>query len=347
MKDRYRLFLRRKSVFYAFDTETNRFESLRTRDRTEARNLLHAKNEACRQPQMNVQLARVYLQHSDPAAASRRWQSVMEEIVQTKTGENRSRWEHIIRAKALDPIRSLVVLETKPADFLKVLRSGGVSINVYLRRICNFALDMNWLPWPILPKREWPPVRYKSKRGITLEEHQRIAAREPNEETRAFYETLWHLGGSQSDIANLRAEDIDWNDRVISFFRRKTGTAVQIAFGDSMAAILQKRPHDGFLFPRLAPMHEKHRAKEFNRRCKGLGIAGVSLHSYRYAWAERAKTAGYPERFAQAALGHNSAAIHRAYARKAQVKLPALEEYERALNRKILDFPAVTTKSTG
>jgi hypothetical protein len=26
-----------------------------------------------------------------------------------------------------------------------------------------------------------------------------------------------------------------------------------------------------------------------------LGIVGVTLHSYRYAWAERAKTVGYPE----------------------------------------------------
>src|SRR5207245_10339064 len=95
---------------------------------------------------------------------------------------------------------------------------------------------MNWLPWPIRPKREWPAVSYKPKGGITLEKRQRIAARQPNEETRAFYETVWHLGGSQSDIANLRAEDIDWNDRVISFFRRKTGTPVQIAFGDSLAA---------------------------------------------------------------------------------------------------------------
>ena len=60
----------------------------------------------------------------------------------------------------------------------------------------------------------------------------------------------------------------------------------------------------------------------------GLGIHGVSLHSYRYAWAERAKTAGYPERFAQLALGHNSKAVHRAYAKKAQVTLPPLEEYE-------------------
>lgn len=56
---------------------------------------------------------------------------------------------------------------------------------------------------------------------------------------------------------------------------------------------------------------------------------GVSLHSYRYAWAERAKSAGYPERFAQEALGQNSKAVHRAYARHAIMRLPSLEEYER------------------
>jgi hypothetical protein len=43
---------------------------------------------------------------------------------------------------------------------------------------------------------------------------------------------------------------------------------------------------------------------------------------------ERAKVAGYPEWFAQLALGHNSKAVHRDYARPAQVKLPALEDYE-------------------
>jgi hypothetical protein len=35
-----------------------------------------------------------------------------------------------------------------------------------------------------------------------------------------------------------------------------------------------------------------------------------------------------PERFAQAALGHNSKAIHRAYAKKAQIIAPSLEDYE-------------------
>jgi integrase len=56
-----------------------------------------------------------------------------------------------------------------------------------------------------------------------------------------------------------------------------------------------------------------------------LGITGVSLHSYRYAWAERAYAAGYPERFAQAALGHSSKVIHRAYAKGAYVICPPLE----------------------
>lgn len=66
----------------------------------------------------------------------------------------------------------------------------------------------------------------------------------------------------------------------------------------------------------------------------------MTLHSYRYAWAERAKQCGYPERFAQEALGHNSKAVHRAYAKRAQVVLPSIEEYQRrAQDGKILRLP--------
>ena len=52
------------------------------------------------------------------------------------------------------------------------------------------------------------------------------------------------------------------------------------------------------------------------------------LHSYRYAWAERAKASGYPARWAQAALGHDFRAVHEAYAKAAFVVCPALEDYE-------------------
>lgn len=95
---------------------------------------------------------------------------------------------------------------------MSVLSNGTVSTNVYLRRLQNFCIGMNWLPWPVLPHKLFPTVKHTSKRAITLEEHQKIIAREGNAERRAFYELLWHLGGAQSDIACLEAEDIDWND---------------------------------------------------------------------------------------------------------------------------------------
>ena len=98
-----------------------------------------------------------------------------------------------------------------------------------------------------------------------------------------------------------------------------------------MAAILRRRPPMGFLFPHLALWKESDRAKTFIRRCKRAGVAGVSLHCYRHAWAQRARECGYPERFAQEALGHKSLAVHRAYAKMAKVKVPPLEEWEKKI----------------
>ena len=92
--------------------------------------------------------------------------------------------------------------------------------------------------------------------------------------------------------------------------------------------VIESLPRTGSLFPNLAPLNEKQRGSYFQSVCRRLKISGISLHSYRYAWAERAKTAGYPERFAQEALGHNFKAVHRAYAKNAAVLLPSLEDYE-------------------
>ena len=133
-------------------------------------------------------------------------------------------------------------------------------------------------------------------------------------------------------MANLEAENIDWEHNVISFARKKTGSIAIMRFDDELAEILRDLPGNGPLFPYLRTIRSGDRATEFHQRIAGLGIKGVSLHSYRYAWAERAKKAGYPERFAQEALGHNSKAIHRAYARRAQVELPPLSEFERMRN---------------
>jgi integrase len=338
MKSAYSLF-QRGGVYYAQHTTTGKQSSLRTKDKTEAARLLHTMNEAARQPAMNLQIAQIYLQHGDPALAARTWQDVMELMVSTKTGSNLWRWQSAIRDKALEPLRRRKLIDTTAEHFLAVLKAGTISTNVYLRRIHNYAVSMHWLPWPVLPKPNWLPVTHKEKRAITAEEHQKIIQRELNPATRAYYELLWHLGGAQSDIATLTAEDIDWRDRTIAYRRHKTGVMSLISFGKEVEAILRNLPATGELFPALARIHERHRAKMFIKRLKTVGITGVSLHSYRYAWAERAKEAGYPERFAMQALGHSSKAVHRAYSRKAQVVLPPLEEYEHRARKRNFELP--------
>jgi len=331
MKTRYRLVRRgvRNGAFYCVDTKTGKRTSLRTGNEDEARQIINAKNQALRQPVLNMQIAKAYLYGTDNGIATRTWQQALDALIASKKGENQNRWKRGGKEKPFDLIRDQIVIETDGETLLKVMRKGTVSTNIYLRRLHNFCLDMDWLLKPIIPKRLWPKIKFKERRGITFEEHQRISASEHNPELHDYYEMLWHLGGSQTDVASLRAEDIDWTYQTISYARQKTGSQALIRFGDSIAELLRSRPATGYLFPQIVRRNESDRASAFTRRCRLAGVSGVSLHCYRYAWAERAKVAGYPERYAQEALGHKSAAVHRAYARKAQVLLPPLEDYEK------------------
>jgi site-specific recombinase XerD len=336
MMQGYRKFKRSWGTWYAFDNATGNSVSLKTRVKVEAVQKVNAMNETERQPSISLGLARVYLNATDPKLATRTWQEVMENIVAKKTDETRWRWETAIKDRNFDCIRRLPVAETRPEHFDRALADGKVSTNVYLRRIHNHALGMEWLLKSVIPRLQWPKPVFKAKRAITAEEHAAIVAREPNAERRDFYELLWHTGAAQPDGACLRAEDINWNTRTICFTRKKLksrgGIGIKpalIRFGAEIEAILKRRPAVGPLFPYLRTVRAGDRATEFRQRCAGLEISGVSLHSYRYAWAERALKCGYPERFAQQALGHNSKAVHRAYAKHAEVTVPSLDDWEK------------------
>jgi integrase len=342
MDNRYRLFRRSWGTYYDFDNLTGQQFTLKTKDSDVAQELLQTRNEANREPLLNRQKGIAYLECADPQVKERTWQDVMDDLVQMKRGSNRERWDRVVRQEVFTSIRNQLVYATHPEHFLKVLKSGTVSTNVYLRRIHNYALDMGWLPRQVIPKRHWPKIRHKEKRAVTKAEHKAIVAREKNSERRAFYELLWHLGGSPSDIAKLEAIDIDCTSQTASFFRKKSGELALIHFGPQAAKILKLLPATGPLFPYLQGIRAADRATEFKQRCDGLGLSGISLHSYRYAWAERAKEAGMPERFAMQALGHNSKAVHRAYAKKALVKVPSLEEYESSAAGKIVPMARVS-----
>jgi integrase len=336
MKQAFGLVRRPWGVFYLKDKITGAQTSLKTTDKYEAQSILQAYNEAESQPHLNLALARVYLNGADPKLATRTWQEVMENIVAKKTDETRRRWEVAIKDRNFDSIRNLTVAETRPEHFDKALADGKVSTNVYLRRVHNHALGMEWLLKSVIPRLQWPKPVFKAKRAIVAEEHAAIIARELNTERRDFYELLWHTGASQTDAASLLAEDINWTTRTISYSRAKLKSRgcvgikpALIRFGSEVEGILRRRPASGPLFPYLRTVRAGDRATEFRQRCEGLAITGISLHSYRYAWAERALKCGYPERFAQQALGHNSKAVHHAYSKRAEVTVPSLDDWEK------------------
>lgn len=340
MNDRYTIFrnVSRGGYYYLQDGITRKQESLRTKDKATAKRLLNARNEANRQPTINRQIAHAYLRAADPKMVTRTWQQVMDVIVAQKVEETHRRWSVAIKDEAFDPIRHRPLVETTPEELLAVVKRGTISTNVYLRRIHNFALDMDWLLKATVPKRQWPKVIHRKGKAIRLKEHQRIVEREQNPERRAFYQLLWHLGGSQSDVAFLNAEDVDWKDQTITYNRKKLLNRgvdpASIRFGDEVAYILKQLPQEGPLFPYLRTVRPADRATEFRQRCAGLEIKGITLHSYRYAWAQRAAEAGYPERWAQQALGHGSKAVHRAYARKAEATVPTPEAWLKEIEEK-------------
>ncbi len=184
---KYRLYRRRNGVFYWQENDSRKQATLRTSERREAERLLNAMNESHREPTLNLSLARAYLAAHDPKMAQRNWQAVMDEMATHGIPTTQERCARGFRSKAYDPIRNKPVVQTTGADLLAVIHTNGNCVAHYLRRLHNLAVDLGWLPWPVLAKRAWPQIRSRSKRAITAEEHGAVIALEKNVERRAYY----------------------------------------------------------------------------------------------------------------------------------------------------------------
>lgn len=327
MKQRFWLF-KRGSTFYFQDSDTGEQKSLSTKNKSEALRLIEVKRESAANPAFGQALLQACLTGGDREFATRTWKAVMDKMLARGKEQTQERLKRAFDTNDLKTLESKKLVDTTAADLTAILDRCKPSTNHFLRRLHNLALGLNWIFRPIVPPKIWKKPAFKEKRGITLPEHQRILAVESNRERKLYYRLLWEIGAAQSDAASLSAGDIKWGEKRIEFKRKKTGVRCSIVIGPSLASILRKLPKHGPLFPQLNAQSANDRAAEFYRRCKLLGITGVSLHSYRYAWAERAKSAGYPERFAQEALGHSSRAVHNAYAKNGHINVPALEDFE-------------------
>ena len=80
MQSKCRIYRRGKGVFYWQENGTANRGSLRTKNRAEAEELVRVKNEAQRQPALNLALGRAYLSAHDPQMTEQTWQRVMDEM---------------------------------------------------------------------------------------------------------------------------------------------------------------------------------------------------------------------------------------------------------------------------
>ncbi|HWW01303.1 MAG TPA: hypothetical protein VNZ64_16520 [Candidatus Acidoferrum sp.] len=184
MKQRFILYRRKLGgMFYIEDTESRKHESLGTKDRTEAVSILNARNEAVRQPHLNLQIAKAYLAGTDSGVSNRTWQNALDALIDLRSGPTKERRQRAAKEKAFDLIRDRVIIETTAEHLFACLKAGTVSTNVHLRELHNYCISMNWLPWPVIPRRLWPKIEYKPKRSITPGEHRRIIERERNPES--------------------------------------------------------------------------------------------------------------------------------------------------------------------
>ncbi len=76
--------------------------------------MIHAANEAVRQPCLNLRIAQTYLAASDEKMARRTWQDVMHEFVLTKAENSRPYCQRGVDEAAFDPLRPLKVVPQLP-----------------------------------------------------------------------------------------------------------------------------------------------------------------------------------------------------------------------------------------
>src|SRR2546425_549301 len=126
MKTRFRLIRRgiRGGAFYCVDTQTGKRTSLKTTDEESAQEIIAAKNQAERQPAINLQIAKAYLAGTDAGITTRTWQSAIDALTATKLGANQHRWKVAAKDKAFKTLLPQVIIETQGETVLRVLQQG-------------------------------------------------------------------------------------------------------------------------------------------------------------------------------------------------------------------------------
>jgi hypothetical protein len=189
MKEKFWL-CKRGNIFYSLDSETRKRESLSTRNKENAKQIVQAKNVAMHLPAINIAIAKAYLVGADPKLMERTWGFVMDHFCSIGKESTRQRRCRAVKSQAFNAIRHKKLIQTTSEDFLGVFKSSGSFANDILRCLHNLALGMGWLLSPVIAPKLSPKIEKKPKQAITFDEHCRIIQAELNPERKSYYELL-------------------------------------------------------------------------------------------------------------------------------------------------------------
>jgi len=150
---------------------------------------------------------------------------------------------------------------------------------------------MNWLPWPIIPKRLWPEVRFKERRAITSEEHQLIIGREKNRSGAASTNCAGISAVRKRTSPISRRRTLTGPTRPSLTPGRKTGSLAMIHFGPDIETSCGKCRQPARCFPicnpfavATAPRSSSNDAMDWaSRACRCTLTATLGRSGRRYA----------------------------------------------------------------
>ncbi len=152
-------------------------------------------------------------------------------------------------------------------------------------------------------------------------------------EWRALFFLGLNTGQRLNDLAVMKAFQIDLRARTVTLTTAKTDSLVALPLMDDAVNALKALPANmspnGFVFPEIAALAKTTRSNQFRAKLSKVGLARpvkakaggkgrravseLSFHSLRHTTTSMLKSAGVADSIARAIVGHQSAAVSRAY----------------------------------
>jgi integrase len=130
--------------------------------------------------------------------------------------------------------------------------------------------------------------------------------------------TALDTGMRLSELLNLRREEVDLGQRVLTVRNTKSGRDRRIPLTQRVLSVVRERMRDpepsGYLFPQGKGKRPWHARLRFARACERASLAGVRFHDLRHSFATRLVTRGVDLATVQRLLGHQDVRMTVRYA---------------------------------